>query len=365
MAAQARPGAPLVLARPGPLLLLSLLLLLARPPAMAGSVAAATHYSALGLSREASSEDVRKEYKRIALRSHPDRNVGRTLAERTAAEAHFKAAAAAYETLSDEAKRREYDASLSRRTAGARGPASGGGQDFAAPPRPHRVAAIITVRCTLQELFSGACKRCNVPGLIDLTLVLRSEWQNGHAFDVMCPDGRFARVKIAVRPHADFARRGGNLLCTRFLTRSAAARGACMRIRAIDGRILSFRPVSKKGGSWQDGQRLAWRGAGMYTADGRGDLILTVRVASWPAVLLVRAVRVCTSPSFIRAAQALIFLANVDSCLVAARSCGAALHRLWVRSVSSSRGFEWAGGKRSRSGGGLRSLFNRGRKRRW
>ncbi len=62
------------------------------------------YYEVLGVSREASSEDIRRAYKREALKHHPDRNPGDPRAE-----ASFKEANEANQVLSDEQKRRMYD----------------------------------------------------------------------------------------------------------------------------------------------------------------------------------------------------------------------------------------------------------------
>ena len=62
-------------------------------------------YEVLGVSRDATSSDIRKAYRRQALRWHPDKNPHR----KSVAEARFKILAAAYETLSDPALRAEYD----------------------------------------------------------------------------------------------------------------------------------------------------------------------------------------------------------------------------------------------------------------
>ncbi|MBV9948894.1 MAG: molecular chaperone DnaJ [Myxococcales bacterium] len=62
------------------------------------------YYEVLGCSRDASSDDLRKAYRREALKHHPDRNQGDT-----AAEAKFKEINEAYQVLSDDEKRRVYD----------------------------------------------------------------------------------------------------------------------------------------------------------------------------------------------------------------------------------------------------------------
>jgi len=62
------------------------------------------YYKALGLQRGASSDEVKKAYRKLALRFHPDKNPGNREAEEK-----FKAIAEAYATLSDDAKRRTYE----------------------------------------------------------------------------------------------------------------------------------------------------------------------------------------------------------------------------------------------------------------
>ncbi|HYD32731.1 MAG TPA: J domain-containing protein [Azospirillaceae bacterium] len=61
-------------------------------------------YKILGLDRTASQEDIRKAYRRLAKKHHPDLNPGNTVAEDT-----FKKASAAYDLLSDPEKRARFD----------------------------------------------------------------------------------------------------------------------------------------------------------------------------------------------------------------------------------------------------------------
>lgn len=62
------------------------------------------YYDVLGVRREATVEDIKKSYRQLALKFHPDKNPGDAEAERK-----FKEAAEAYEVLSDQSKRQRYD----------------------------------------------------------------------------------------------------------------------------------------------------------------------------------------------------------------------------------------------------------------
>ena len=62
------------------------------------------YYEVLGLSKGASEKDIKKAYRRLAMKHHPDRNPGDE-----AAEEKFKEASEAAEVLLDDEKRAAYD----------------------------------------------------------------------------------------------------------------------------------------------------------------------------------------------------------------------------------------------------------------
>ena len=62
------------------------------------------YYEVLEISKNASGEEIKKAYRKLAIKYHPDKNPGDTVAEEK-----FKEAAEAYEVLSDDNKRARYD----------------------------------------------------------------------------------------------------------------------------------------------------------------------------------------------------------------------------------------------------------------
>ena len=79
------------------------------------------YYELLEVSREASGEEIKKSYRRLAMKYHPDRNPGDQEAE-----LHFKEINEAYEVLKDEQKRAAYDRYGHQAFAGGQGGGFGG-----------------------------------------------------------------------------------------------------------------------------------------------------------------------------------------------------------------------------------------------
>ena len=73
------------------------------------------YYEVLGVSKDASEDEIKKAYRKIAIKYHPDRNPGNKEAEEK-----FKEAAEAYDVLHDAQKRQQYD------QFGFNGPGAGG-----------------------------------------------------------------------------------------------------------------------------------------------------------------------------------------------------------------------------------------------
>lgn len=81
------------------------------------------YYEVLGVSKDASEDEIKKAYRKIAIKYHPDRNPG----DKTA-EDKFKEAAEAYDVLHDPQKRQQYDQFGFNGYAGSGFGGFGGGQ---------------------------------------------------------------------------------------------------------------------------------------------------------------------------------------------------------------------------------------------
>ena len=148
------------------------------------------YYDVLGVSRDASARDIKKAYRRLAMKHHPDRNPGDV-----AAEEKFKEASEAAEVLTDDQKRARYDQFGHAGLEGGGGGGGGGdgsfgsifedvfGDIFAGGRGGSRVQRgsdlKYTLDITLEEAVRGVNPQIKVPTLVECNECLGSGARRG------------------------------------------------------------------------------------------------------------------------------------------------------------------------------------------
>lgn len=231
------------------------------------------YYELLGVAKNASPDEIKKSYRRLAAKHHPDRG-GDT--------AKFQEIQAAYDTLSDPEKRARYDNPEPQFHHNSGVPpgfedifsAFGGsfGDFFGrrAQPRKNRTINIQTA-ITLEEAFSGKdlIATIKLPSGRDQVLEVKipAGVQDGTTLrladlgDDSYPDIPRGDIHLSIRiqPHPSFIRQGDDLVTSLEISAIDAMLGKVKEIKTIDGRTLS---IKIKPGT-QHGQLLAAHGYGM------------------------------------------------------------------------------------------------------
>lgn len=271
------------------------------------------YYAALGVPRDADTEQIKKAYRKLARQHHPD------VSKAPDAEARFKEAGEAYATLKDPEKRAAYD-QLGRRPAG---------EEFSPPPqwshdfandqafegvdladllaamgrgrRPSRGPVPMpgrdyetSVRITLEDAHHGTSVK------LDL-----ADEEGGRTLEVTIPAGVAEGQKLRLRGKGGKGRNGGadgdiylhitlaphrlfradrhDLYFDLALAPWEAALGADVEVPTLDGPVVLTVPPGT-----HSGRKLRLRGRGLANGrGGRGDLYAAVRI-DVPATLTER-----------------------------------------------------------------------------
>lgn len=199
-------------------------------------------YDILGVPRNASAEEIKRAYRRLAKENHPDRNPGNK-----AAEQRFKEAQAAYEVLGDKERRQQYD------TFGAGGP----------PPQYRQWQSHAG-----GEPFQGG--GIHVEDLDDLSSIFEQFFNRG---------GPARARRTSRRPAA----RGPDLSYELSLSFDESIQGTK---RIIELHTANGGPPErvefKAPAGIRDGQRIRLRERGEPGPGGRGDLFIICRVQPHP-----------------------------------------------------------------------------------
>jgi len=285
-------------------------------------------YEVLGVATDASADDIRKAYRKLAKQHHPDLNPGNDAAER-----RFKDVSAANELLSDPDKRARFDRGEIDETGaerppqhfyrgfaegaegaryqpqdavheadledlfanffqGAHGHAGGGpergGAQFRARGRDHSYSLAID----FLEAVNGAKKRITLPdgASLDVTIpaglqegqILRLRGKGGAGLGAGLGDGGpagDALVEVHVAAHPFFRRAGNDIHVALPVTVAEAVLGAKVSVPTVGGPVAMTVPPHADSGKVL---RLRGRGVPAHGSAPAGDALVTLTVVIGP-----------------------------------------------------------------------------------
>lgn len=278
---------------------------------------ASSLYDTLGVKRDASADEIRAAYRKLARKHHPDINPGDEHAED-----RFKQVAAAYEVLSDAKRRAAYDefgeASLEggfdpdkareyarwQQTRRQRAEQFDEGpvefdfaEMFGGARGPRRGADLhATLRMTLRQAIEGAEVALEVPGQGTVRVRIPAGADTGSTIRLAGKGAPGARggppgdlvIETEVEPHPRLRREGLDLHLVLPVDLDEAYNGATVEVPTFGGPVMLKIPPRS-----QNGARLRLRGKGVPRKDERGDLIveLDVRMPDRPDDALADALR--------------------------------------------------------------------------
>lgn len=259
------------------------------------------YYEILGVPRNASNDDVKKAFRKLARQYHPDVNPG----DKTAEE-QFKDINEAYDTLSDDQKRSEYNRSLlggNRRRPPKSNSSNGNGTDArqefdlwkfkdfnnttskrpkmaAAPPQTRLTRRDVEARLTLplEKAYQGGRQRIRLEDGRSLEVDMPPGMIDGQKIRLKGQgiDGGDLYLKITVALHPFFKIQGSDIYCQIPITPSEATLGGLIEIPTIDGLVKMNVPRGVK-----SGQRLRLANKGYPGTDGkRGDQLVEISIVS-------------------------------------------------------------------------------------
>jgi DnaJ-class molecular chaperone len=232
------------------------------------------HYATLGLHRRCTDAQIRAAYRILAKQHHPDVNGGAREAV-----ARTQALNAAYEILSDPARRQAYDEEAATT------------KNSPAPARPAKAGPITKeVHLGILEFLRGAKLDVHVNdpgnphGAETYHLVIPPETAPGTRFKIARASGGFVLVRAKAKPDFRFKVRGSDLRCDLKISSQRAQQGGVESIRGATGNSLRVQVPKKV----SRGEIIRLPGEGLPKArGGRGDLL--VRIVYRPEIRITRA----------------------------------------------------------------------------
>lgn len=258
-------------------------------------------YTVLGVTRAASEDELKRAYRRLAKKLHPDLNPGKS-----AVEQQFKEVTAAYELLSDPQKRARYDRGEIGADGAERGFRYGAGPGFGRAGFGARSSArsgpgFAGIDDIISELLNRGGRRNATTAEAEPTIVpfkipfleaarggkRRVTLGDGRAIEVTIPtgiaSGQRLRLKsaegdtyleIEVEPHVLFTRKDNDIHIEVPVTLVEAVLGATITVPTIHGAVAVKVPPGSNSGS-----TLRLKAKGIVTKATSGDQYVKLRVA--------------------------------------------------------------------------------------
>jgi len=271
-------------------------------------------YKVLGVSKDASESEIKKTYRSLARKFHPDSNPGDA-----SAEARFKEISEAYSVLSDSQQRSEYDQIRAMQAGGPRFTAGGGpggfedvfGGMFGGMPRQGQSAdfgdlfsglfgggqggfsgyreptkgrdVVSRVTLDLPTAIKGTEVSLEGPGGKKITARVPAGVKDGQKIRIRgkghpSPDGGKPGdviITVGVPKHQIFAREGDHLRVQVPITFGEATLGATIEVPTIDGEVVKVKVPA----GTPSGKVLRVKGRGVRAGAALGDLLVELQVA--------------------------------------------------------------------------------------
>ena len=256
------------------------------------------YYEMLGVDKNAPSNEIKKAYRTLAIKYHPDRNLGNK-----AAEEKFKDINEAYEVLSDQTRRVQYDQSLKPKSffrGNAANNRSGATSSTATRTRnrvptdnyrPERIKRTRVVNSRpqrrdieakltlgLDEAYRGGKRKIRLEDGRSLEVDMPSGMFNGQRIRLRGQgiEGGDLYLKITVARHPFFEIQGGNIYCQIPITPTEAILGSAIEVPTIDGLVKVTVPNGVR-----SGQRLRLANKGYFEKPGeRGDQLVEIQIVT-------------------------------------------------------------------------------------
>jgi molecular chaperone DnaJ len=227
-------------------------------------------YQVLGVAEGASQDDIKKSYREIAKKFHPDKNPGNK-----AAEEKFKEASEAYDTLSDPDKRAKYD---QLRKLGMRNPFGGGGNNAGGSPGFGGSGGGMSYEEFMRQYGTPSQRERHGGGAQE-----EGDFSIGDIFGNLFGGARSARRGRAEAPEAAepqptddpfFKRKGNNAYVDLTINLAQALFGSKVRVRTPSGKKITIRIAP----GTDPEKSLRVRQMGYVSNEGLGDLFIRVHI---------------------------------------------------------------------------------------